>query len=120
MTRVTEAYLEAVFFTAEPDNEAEREAWERATLAPAARQQAAIECAAFLALIGEDADTLTPESLGHDFWLTRNRHGAGFWDRGLGELGERLTKAAQSFGESDLYLGDDGQLYLSPSTVGAA
>src|ERR1700723_1133113 len=23
---------------------------------------------------------------GHDFWLTRNGHGAGFWDRGLGEL----------------------------------
>lgn len=24
------------------------------------------------------------EQAGHDFWLTRNAHGAGFWDRGLG------------------------------------
>lgn len=29
---------------------------------------------------------------GHDLWLTRNGHGAGFWDRDLGELGDRLTK----------------------------
>ena len=27
------------------------------------------------------------EKAGHDFWLTRNGHGAGFWDRGLGEVG---------------------------------
>jgi hypothetical protein len=40
--------------------------------------------------------------LGHDFWLTRNRHGAGFWDRGLGALGDRLTAAAHPFGESYL------------------
>jgi hypothetical protein len=33
---------------------------------------------------------------GHDFWLTRNRHGAGFWDRGYPEgLGEKLTEAAR-------------------------
>lgn len=38
---------------------------------------------------------------GHDFWLTRQEHGAGFWDRGLGELGNRLTEAAKSFGSAD-------------------
>lgn len=50
-------------------------------------------------------------SLGHDLWLTRNGHGAGFWDRGLGELGERLTKAAKTYGEVDLFLGADGQVH---------
>lgn len=40
---------------------------------------------------------------GHDFWLTRNRHGAGFWDRGLGALGDRLTDAAHAYGESYVY-----------------
>jgi len=35
---------------------------------------------------------------GHDFFLTREGHGAGFWDRGLGELGERLASAARSHG----------------------
>ena len=52
------------------------------------------------------------EAVGYDFWLTRNRHGAGFWDRDLGELGERLTQAAQEFGSCDLYLGDDGQIHI--------
>lgn len=42
------------------------------------------------------------EQLGHDFSLTRNHHGAGFWDRGLGALGDWLTRCAQSFGESSL------------------
>lgn len=49
---------------------------------------------------------------GHDFWLTRNHHGAGFWDRDLGEVGEQLTAAAQSFGECDPYIGDDGKIYF--------
>jgi hypothetical protein len=48
---------------------------------------------------------------GHDFWLTHNGHGVGFWDRNLGELGDRLTKAAQAYPEIDLYVGDDGKIH---------
>lgn len=51
------------------------------------------------------------ERAGHDFWLTRCGHGAGFWDRGLGEVGERLSKAARAYGTIDLYIGDDGKIY---------
>jgi hypothetical protein len=51
------------------------------------------------------------ERAGHDFWLTRNGHGAGFWDRGLGDLGERLADAASVYGGVDLYPGDDGLIY---------
>lgn len=50
--------------------------------------------------------------VGYDFVLTRNGHGAGFWDRGLGEAGDRLTAAAHSYGESGLYVGDDGRLHV--------
>jgi hypothetical protein len=43
------------------------------------------------------------DSFGHDFYLTREGHGAGFWDRGLGELGDYLTKIAKWSGAaSDL------------------
>jgi len=52
------------------------------------------------------------EYAGHDFWLTRNRHGAGFWDRGLGDLGHKLTEAAHGYGECSIYVGDDGKLHL--------
>lgn len=48
---------------------------------------------------------------GHDFWLTRNGHGAGFWDRGLGPVGDRLTSAAKVYGSRYPYLGDDGLIY---------
>lgn len=58
--------------------------------------------------------TKKPESAGgHDLWLTRNRHGAGFWDRGAGPAGDTLTEAAHALGETDCYLGDDGYLYFS-------
>ena len=40
---------------------------------------------------------------GQDFWLTRERHGAGFWDEGIGELGRKLTDAAHAYGGYDLY-----------------
>lgn len=41
---------------------------------------------------------------GNDFWLTRNGHGAGFWNRGHGELGERLSQACLPYGNCDLYV----------------
>lgn len=48
---------------------------------------------------------------GHDFWLTRNHHGAGFWDGDYpSEMGEKLTDIAQSFKECDLYISDDGKV----------
>jgi hypothetical protein len=43
-----------------------------------------------------------PGDAGHDFWLTRNGHGAGFWDRGLGEVGDRLSKASEPYGSVNL------------------
>lgn len=52
------------------------------------------------------------EKSGHDFWLTRNSHGVGYWDRGLEEIGDRLTRAAKTFGECDLYVGDDGEIHM--------
>lgn len=50
---------------------------------------------------------------GHDFWLTQNGHGAGFWDRELpGELGQQLTDAAKKWKEINLYVGDDGKIHI--------
>jgi hypothetical protein len=52
-----------------------------------------------------------PASAGHDFALTRNRHGAGFWCGEWGEHGDALTDAAHAYGTQGLYLGDDELLY---------
>lgn len=86
-----------------------------ADLAPGTLDTMRADVADFLALCdreGIDLSTIEPEQVGHDFWLTRNGHGAGFWDRGLDELGDLITKWAHTFGESDLYIGDDGQVYV--------
>jgi DNA-binding CsgD family transcriptional regulator len=48
---------------------------------------------------------------GFDFWLTRNREGAGFWDGFWGEDGDALTDIAHEFGEVDVFVGDDGLLH---------
>lgn len=47
------------------------------------------------------------ENAGHDFWLTRNGHGSGFWDREIGARGELLSEAARAFGECSLYVADE-------------
>ncbi len=52
------------------------------------------------------------EAAGHDFWLTRNGHGAGFWDGDWPkELGKKLTDISKKFGETNLIVGDDGKIY---------
>ena len=69
------------------------------------------DCEAFEAahwdMISEDT-----ERAGHDFCLTRNGHGAGFWDGDWPEPeGTILTDAAHVYGTLGLYVGDDGKLY---------
>tara|TARA_R100000808_G_C2080279_1_gene104398 strand:- start:296 stop:691 length:396 start_codon:yes stop_codon:yes gene_type:complete len=52
------------------------------------------------------------EQFAHDFWLTRNGHGAGFWDRGLGKIGDQLTEHSKAFGSCDLYVSDDSEICI--------
>lgn len=56
---------------------------------------------------------MNADLVGHDFWLTRNGHGTGFWDRGLGERGSWLTAQCKPYGEASLYIGDDERLYYA-------
>lgn len=50
---------------------------------------------------------------GHDFWLTRNGHGAGFWDGDWEEpAASILTQYSKAQGEVSLYVGDDGEIYI--------
>jgi len=49
------------------------------------------------------------ERAGHDFWLTRNGHGAGFWDGDWGdERGLALTNISAHFPEVNLLLSHKG------------
>jgi hypothetical protein len=51
---------------------------------------------------------------GHDFWLTRNGHGAGFWDGSYPEPEATiLTDASKEYGEINVIVGNDNQLYFA-------
>lgn len=83
-------------------------------IAPEALEEMRADVIAFTHTADEIAgcEWWTDEQLGHDFWLTRNHHGAGFWDRGQGEAGDKLTAMCEPYGSCDLYTGDDGQVYV--------
>lgn len=118
----TQGYVEALFFTEHDQGNAGF-----ADLAPEALAQIIQDCAKFQASDAYKAVEATndgshpdhwacpgDEHGGHDFWLTRNGHGAGFWDGDWPEpYATELDKAAKSFGQVDVYLGDDGKVHLS-------
>jgi hypothetical protein len=66
-------------------------------------ERASVECNDFLSYCagqGIQTSALDDRDLGFHFWLTHNRHGAGFWDGDYPEpLGQQLTDAAHTFGE---------------------
>lgn len=120
-----DAYLEAVAFTEMHSDNPELEGaffsdqavfhaakavdtfWE---MLPPSVQVATVEA---MVDRGYPSDPYSWGCLGHDLWLTRNGHGVGFWDRGLGELGSDLTLAANRMGEAWVYCGEDGLAYVS-------
>ena len=68
-------------------------------------ERAVTDCLAFLHRVesaGIDTYEMNPEQIGHDFWLTRNGHGSGFWDRPEvygDDNAEKLSDIARAFGE---------------------
>lgn len=52
------------------------------------------------------------EKGGHDLFLTAAGSGCGFWGRGLGVLGDRLTEASKATPALEAYVGDDGLIYV--------
>jgi hypothetical protein len=84
---------------------------------PEALQRAVDDCAKFQA---QAADMMRAsrklgdamEYAGHDFWLTRCGHGAGFWDGDWPEHGDALTALCKGFPNLDPYVGDDGQIHF--------
>ena len=93
------------------------ESFTREDIDPNSLIQAYLDIKKFIMTAGSIAISETLEEndkfqLGMDFWLTRNRHGAGFFDRNY-DNEQQLTIAAQNLKEVDLYIGDDNKLYFS-------
>jgi hypothetical protein len=108
----TQGYITAMFWTEED----ELDGGTVAELAPGSLYDIIQDCEAFQRFNGKDLNAYQEagrdlDFARHDFWLTRNGHGAGFWDRGIGELGDRLSRAARLYGEVYVYKGTDGRIY---------
>ena len=87
--------------------------YDQSDLAPSTLQEMIDDCADFRESNAKDLaeSGLDDGRAGHDFWLTRNGHGAGFWDEGLGAVGTRLSDAAKIYGSYDLLVGDNGHIF---------
>lgn len=121
------AYIECALWYG-PDEVMDRDR-DRDEIAPETQAQMEADCASFwnanaLHILVEGAPRATDfdhgasESeqvaamAGHDFWLTRNGHGAGFWDGDWPEpSGSKLDEAACAMGAFEIYAGDDGLIY---------
>lgn len=86
-------------------------------LAPSTMAAVIRDCTAFQEANRElldnayNTDGMDVERQGHDFWLTREGHGAGYWDGDYPTTGDGLTEAAKAFGEAGWYVGDDDKIY---------
>lgn len=109
-----DAYLEAALWTAmAPNGRPMDEYLTVDNFSNEAVDQAITECDDFVRANKEDLESIgTRAQHGHDFSLSRNGHGAGFFDRGYGDVGERLQEAARVYGSIEVYQGDDGLLYF--------
>jgi hypothetical protein len=99
---IVRAYLECAEWCGLDDDS--REAFELSISprwTPESQAEAEILCAAFRAEFCLYCDIESEQRAGHDLWLTRNRHGAGFWDGGWPEpFASRATAWAHAYGEA--------------------
>ena len=86
-----------------------------ADLSPETIRAMVADCDRFREAAGDMLDEHPDPTMGaHDFWLTRNGHGAGFWDGDWAVNGDALTAMVgwrTEFPEFHLYIGDDGLVY---------
>lgn len=107
--KILDNYLEAAIWTNEEDLSKSYTIYD---FDDVAKENAKSDIINFVSKAKEFLTGIAEEQIGHDFWLTRNHHGAGFWDRGYDEnIGEKLTEISHEFKESTV-VEDDGKLFL--------
>ncbi len=131
---VTDSYLEtalwsSVNYTGEEDDTGDEPFDENycvSDFSDEARAKAYADCDRFIELLqdhpwkGYDslydaAEELQGDNcIGHDFWLTRNGHGAGFWDGDYDDCGDAICEALYAefgrYAELNLYVNEEGKV----------
>ena len=124
----TWAYIECALWSSCDANQGDEPLdanYDSSDLAPETLAEMLEDCADFQKSFGSLVPPGDDAQAGYDFWLTRNGHGAGFWDgdwarsmppdhwaaRQYKTVGDFLTAMSKPYGEVDLYVGDDGLIY---------
>lgn len=115
LTEFVRSYLETALWSSTDDNEEPLDKnYDISDFAPETLKEMIADCEDFQESNFQLLQDLPEGKVAHDFWLTRNRHGAGFWDGDYPEdIGEKLTDAAHVYGSCDLYVGHDGLIHCS-------
>lgn len=114
-----ESYIEtAIWSSTDDDGEPLDKRFNAGHLSDSAWLKCVSQCADFLsrpavAQLSADWTEEDHKMAGHDFWLTRNGHGAGFWDGDWPNNGKELTEASKQAGECNLLVSEvDGEEIL--------
>lgn len=109
---VVDHYLIAALWT---EGDGELDGFSIRQIDSASRAQVKKDIEAFLSKAtqqGINTSAWNDEQLGHDFWLTRNGHGAGFWDRGHEPAGRQLSDICRAFPARHVFVTDAGALAI--------
>lgn len=123
MDKFTSAYIETALWVTNDESDPSGgvpldDNYGEGDIDPTTLEGMVADCKRFQEENSEDIATypggeFTPDEMaGHDFWLTRNGHGCGFWDGDWPEdSGKRLDDACEVYGAYNLYVGDDRKIY---------
>jgi hypothetical protein len=113
--KILNGYLEALLWAESDGEDPLDKNYSTADLSSELVEKSKKDIEKFVAAVKKDGVDLSqydPEQIGHDLLLTRNGHGAGFWDGDYEEPDESFfDKAAKELGERQPYVGDDGKIY---------
>jgi hypothetical protein len=116
----TRAYIECALWSSCDDEEPLDKNHDIDDIAAETLDAMIVDCRRFQAINAEwikeefcqNSEWNVESMAGHDFFLTRQGHGSGYWDGDWAEpAGQKLTASSKAFGWFDLYVGDDGKIY---------
>lgn len=106
LDKMVHAYLHAALWTSELDSN-----YDIPEIDDDSISKAVSDCKRFIEMAGDLLNGLDAGNVGHDFWLSRNGFGSGFYDRNLGEIGEKLYSLSKTFNEKNVFE-EDGKIFL--------
>lgn len=116
-TQLIDDYLAASIWTALDDDGYNMDEYSIHDFDSKARERANKDLERFVSECGDllekaiETGNYTIDMIGHDYSLSRCGHGTGFWDRGLGEIGKRLSNIAHAHGDISVFA-ENGTLYF--------